>query len=133
MDGLGLDTGQSSTAGPSKSPILDDLPESEDDNEYPSDDEDGTSDDEGQIKPHLDPFEREWAEKWLGGVIRRAQGWLEANQPDEDGEGHTSGAGVVAGTKEVEAVLRDATAVLAMMAGTSGTFDTQEVNGLADL
>ncbi|KAK8864152.1 hypothetical protein IAR55_001398 [Kwoniella newhampshirensis] len=58
---------------------------------------------------HLDPFEREWAEKWLGGVVRRAQGWLES----VDSEGKSEE------TKEVEAVLRDATAVLAMMAGTS--------------
>lgn len=62
--------------------------------------------------PHLDPFEREWAEKWLSGVVRRAQGWLEENENDEKTDK----------IKETEAILRDATAVLAMMAGTSGMF-----------
>lgn len=57
------------------------------------------SDDEDDAN---DPFEREWAEKWLNGVVRRAQACLE--------EGDDS---------DIEAVLREATAVLAMMAGTS--------------
>ncbi|CAK9782860.1 hypothetical protein CC85DRAFT_289358 [Cutaneotrichosporon oleaginosum] len=72
--------------------------------------DENTDDNEGG---YSDPFEREWAEKWLNGVVRRAQTWLEANDyeeptPEED-----------AATREVEAVLRDATAVLALMAGTS--------------
>ncbi|WVW85097.1 hypothetical protein I302_107134 [Kwoniella bestiolae CBS 10118] len=71
------------------------------------DDVDGVGEDEGR-QEHLDPFEREWAEKWLGGVVRRSQGWIEENDgaPAEE-------------VREVEMILRDATAVLAMMAGTS--------------
>lgn len=76
----------------------------DEDDEYSDDhDEDSDSDDEGE---HNDPFEREWAEKWLGGVVRRAQTWLEENDGDD-------------GMPEIETVLREATAVLAMMAGTS--------------
>ncbi|EJT51873.1 hypothetical protein A1Q1_06870 [Trichosporon asahii var. asahii CBS 2479] len=57
-------------------------------------------------EPYNDPFEREWAEKWLNGVVRRAQTFLE--EAEEDAE-----------VGEYEAILREATAVLAMMAGTS--------------
>jgi predicted nicotinamide N-methyase len=71
----------------------------EDDGEYAEDD--------GEDEDYNDPFEREWAEKWLSGVVRRAQTWLEAE---------TEPAERVA---EYEAVLREATAVLALMAGTS--------------
>jgi predicted nicotinamide N-methyase len=74
---------------------------------------DESTDDEDNEGGYSDPFEREWAEKWLNGVVRRAQTWLEANdfgdEPSPEEE---------ASTKEVEAVLRDATAVLALMAGT---------------
>jgi hypothetical protein len=75
---------------------------------------DGESGDE-QAAGHLDPFEREWAEKWLNGVVRRAQSWIEEH--DEETEGDDARV-----LKEMEAILRDSTAVLAMMAGTSGTF-----------
>ncbi|WVR06660.1 hypothetical protein IAU60_003692 [Kwoniella sp. DSM 27419] len=72
---------------------------------------DETSDDEEEDEQlHLDPFEREWAEKWLSGVVRRTQGWIEENGEDADQSEQN---------KEMETVLRDATAVLAMMAGTS--------------
>lgn len=67
-----------------------------------------------------DPFEREWAEKWLNGVVRRAQTWLEANEYDEDADAESAESKAqAAAIAEMEAVLRDATAVLALMAGTS--------------
>jgi len=107
MDGLGLgldvppkSAGQ--TSGPSVD--LDDLLE---------DDESGNKDESVQgeeSREHLDPFERDWSEKWLNGVVRRSQGWLEDHEGQED----------VQGWKEMEAVLKDASAALAMMAGTSG-------------
>ena len=59
---------------------------------------------------HMEPFERDWADKWLNGVVRRAQTWLEEHE-DEDDE---------PASREMEAILRDATAVLAIMAGTGG-------------
>lgn len=91
--GLGLDTGATVT------------PDGE------TDDLDGSdSGEEDSEAPHLDPFEREWAEKWLNGVVRRAQGWLEDNESSDD----------VGMTRDMERVLRDTTAVLAIMAGTSG-------------
>lgn len=65
-----------------------------------------------ESREHLDPFERDWSEKWLNGVVRRAQGWLEENDPDEHDQ--------VAQDEWMERVLRDASAALAMMAGTSG-------------
>lgn len=79
-------------------------------------DEEATDGDSGgeEAAGHLDPFEREWAEKWLNGVVRRAQTWIEEH--DEDAEGQEAKV-----LKEMEAILRDSTAVLAMMAGTSGT------------
>ena len=78
-----------------------------------SDDED---EDEGDGE-HLDAFEREWAQKWLQGVVRRAQTWIEQTGDGlEVGEADPDGYTV----KEVEAVLKDATAVLAVMAGTGG-------------
>ena len=61
---------------------------------------------------HLDPFEREWAEKWLNGVVRRSQGWIEEHDEPEGDDERVM--------KDMEAILRDTTAVLAMMAGTSG-------------
>ncbi|WWC71121.1 uncharacterized protein I206_105074 [Kwoniella pini CBS 10737] len=75
-----------------------------------SDEGEGTDSDEEEeedSQEHLDPFEREWSEKWLGGIIRRSQNWLEENETPLDD------------VKDVEIILRDATAVLAMMAGTS--------------
>ncbi|OCF37330.1 hypothetical protein I316_01239 [Kwoniella heveanensis BCC8398] len=108
MDGIGLgldvnvDLGSGElTYAESKGQVmpLDDLEEENSEDDLESDEQEAA---------HLDPFEREWAEKWLSGVVRRAQGWIE----EHDGE--TSDE-----LKEIEAVLRDATAVLAMMAGTS--------------
>lgn len=68
---------------------------------------------------HLDPFEREWSERWLNGVVRRAQSWLGEQESMEELQ-HGDDSGAVIEPRGVEAVLRDATAVLAMMAGTSG-------------
>ncbi|WWD18822.1 hypothetical protein CI109_103277 [Kwoniella shandongensis] len=103
MGGLGLGLNVS----------LDGASGDDDGTEGNGDDDDEESDDEIQSEDgeelHLDPFEREWAEKWLGGVVRRAQGWIEEHEEEEKSEE----------TKEIEAVLRDATATLAMMAGTS--------------
>ena len=76
------------------------------------DEEDEDEQDEDLPKPHLDPFEREWSEKWLNGVVRRAQLWIEEHEDPEGDE--------LAQLKEMETILRDSTAVLAMMAGTSG-------------
>nr|XP_019003924.1 uncharacterized protein I203_03079 [Kwoniella mangroviensis CBS 8507]OCF67385.1 hypothetical protein I203_03079 [Kwoniella mangroviensis CBS 8507] len=78
--------------------------------EITSEEEGMNGEEQGNVdsQEHLDPFEREWAEKWLGGVVRRSQGWLEENE-----------GGQIEEVKEVEMILRDATAVLAMMAGTS--------------
>lgn len=77
---------------------------------------DGEDEDEDLLEPsaHLDPFEREWSEKWLNGIVRRAQTWIEEHDDleGEDEDGWTC--------KNIEVLLRDATAVLAMMAGTSG-------------
>ena len=91
-------------------------------NEPGSDSESGSdsdSDSEGEGDgAHLDPFEREWAQKWLQGVVRRAQTWIEQTG-DGLASGETDGDGY--GTKDVEGVLKDATAVLAVMAGTGGT------------
>ncbi|GMK59151.1 hypothetical protein CspeluHIS016_0701660 [Cutaneotrichosporon spelunceum] len=71
------------------------------------------SHDDGDGHTHQDPFEREWAEKWLNGVVRRAQTWIESNDFGDDPTPEQATA-----THDVEAVLRDATAVLAFMAGT---------------
>lgn len=82
--------------------------EEEDEFEFEFDDdedEDDEDDDEDSLA-HNDPFEREWAEKWLNGVVRRAQAVIE--EAGDDGD------------EETEAVMREATAVLSMMAGTSG-------------
>ncbi|ORX37065.1 hypothetical protein BD324DRAFT_424024 [Kockovaella imperatae] len=70
--------------------------------------------DDGAEAAHLDPFERDWATKWLSGLLRRAQSWMEERESEEsivDEHGTEY--------RDIEAVLRDATAVMAMMAGTS--------------
>lgn len=95
MDGLGLNE-----------PIEEEPEDSHDD--LDSHDED---DNEGG---YSDPFEREWAESWLNGIVRRAQTWIESNDFGDEPTPEEAAA-----TCEVEAVLRDATAVLALMAGTS--------------
>ncbi|WVQ96602.1 hypothetical protein IAU59_003707 [Kwoniella sp. CBS 9459] len=105
MDGLGIglgldvDINVDVNGSTQEKSALEDLEEEASGDDEEEEEEDGA---------HLDPFEREWSEKWLSGVVRRAQGWLE----DHDGEAGEA-------MKETEAVLRDATAVLAMMAGTS--------------
>jgi hypothetical protein len=80
--------------------------------------EDGNQEQDGEeeeeSREHLDPFERDWSEKWLNGVVRRAQGWLEENESEDDAV-HTE-------WRIMEGILRDASAALAMMAGTSGMF-----------
>lgn len=98
MDGLSL-----------KEPIAESAEEASDYEEDDHRDDNDHHDDAShpEDKPYNDPFEREWAEKWLNGVVRRAQTFLE----DCDHAGPQAG--------DYEAVLREATAVLAMMAGTS--------------
>lgn len=93
----------------STSPSDDDAEADESEEEEEEDAEQGTG--------HLDPFEREWAEKWLNGVVRRAQGWIEEHDEPEDEQD-------IRTMKNMEAILRDSTAVLAMMAGTSGEPNT---------
>ena len=80
-----------------------------------ADDEDGNED----YSIQFDTFERDWAERWLNGVIRRAQNWLEAQESLGEEQGAVREDGQAKFT-DIEAVLREATAVLAMMAGTSG-------------
>lgn len=120
--GLDLDLDTVDSAGPSRpmpirSTILEEREPQDSDESSQSGDseaEDGNEDEEeGQGTGHLDPFEREWAEKWLNGVVRRAQGWIEEHEDPEDEED-------IRTLKHMEAILRDSTAVLAMMAGTSG-------------
>lgn len=127
MDGLGLGL-ELAPNGPAPVPgsgtvfetgattLQDVREESDSGSEYNSEDDEseGVDDDEGP-SAHLDPFEREWSQKWLNGVVRRAQTILEELEGEEGVEADTA-----AMIKAIEAVLRDATAVLAMMAGTSG-------------
>jgi len=84
--------------------LADVVEENEDDFDH---EEHFTDEDDDDDNEHNDPFERDWAEKWLSGVVRRAQTWLESEaEPAEQ-------------VAAYEAVLREATAVLALMAGTS--------------
>lgn len=106
--GLGLDI---ETASSSKLPEIHENFDEDLDLDNESEDEDDQEEDEDEPRAHLDPFERDWAEKWLSGVVRRAQGCIEEHEDSGEGEKEV---------KEAEMVLRDATAVLAMMAGTSG-------------
>lgn len=117
--GLGLDldldsNGVAVAGAPAAATLLDSAIAEEDEQDDVSD---GIASDdeerEEEAAGHLDPFEREWAEKWLNGVVRRAQSWIEEHDDELEGED----AEVL---KEMEAILRDSTAVLAMMAGTSG-------------
>jgi hypothetical protein len=104
MDGLGLGLDVSGDA-------LSAVKEESDAEVYEDDDLD-EEDEEEESREHLDPFERDWSEKWLNGVVRRAQGWLEEHE-DQDGIDLVE-------WKTMEGILRDASAALAMMAGTSG-------------
>jgi len=113
MDGLGLDVGSTAMDIPSNSSSNSNIHNGRSDET--SDEEE--SEEEEESREHLDPFERDWSEKWLNGVVRRAQGWLEENEPEDDDV-------VALGEwKVMESILRDASAALAMMAGTSGMFD----------
>jgi hypothetical protein len=115
MDGLGLDTGSSAVDIPSRSASRNGQ-DGRNGQSYETP-EDSEEEAEEESREHLDPFERDWSEKWLNGVVRRAQGWLEENEPEDNDE-------VAQGEwKEMESILRDASAALAMMAGTSGTFN----------
>ncbi|WVQ84233.1 hypothetical protein IAT38_006384 [Cryptococcus sp. DSM 104549] len=112
MEGMGLGLDVDLPTPPGETIVEDKEAEEEGSTD---DEDDGYNDyeetEDEQEAPHLDAFEREWAENWLSGVVRRSQGWLEEN----DYEGDEKPDDV----KETEAILRDATAVLAMMAGTS--------------
>jgi hypothetical protein len=113
--GLGLDITRSiarEAEGPRASEHYDDDTAEEDE------EEDSNPEDDEAPQLHLDPFERDWAEKWLNGIVRRAQGWIEEH-PDAEEEGYREGDWDY---KEMEAMLRESTAVLAIMAGTSGAF-----------
>lgn len=119
--GLGLSVGSPSVAFLASKPHLLESVIAEDDEEGTEEaDEAGTEDDEivdeeEEPTAHLDPFEKDWASKWLTGVVRRTQTYVEEHDPDElETEAERTEL------KVMEGVLRDATAVLAMMAGTSG-------------
>jgi len=115
MDGLGLDVGSNAMDIPSSSSssTRDGQDERNDQSGETSGEEESETE---ESREHLDPFERDWSEKWLNGVVRRAQGWLEENEPEDDDV-------VAQGEWRVmESLLRDASAALAMMAGTSGMF-----------
>lgn len=87
---------------------LENVAEEGEDEDYDGQYESESDDDNDE---HNDPFEREWAEKWLNGVVRRAQTWLEANDAEAERDELKAA--------ETETVLREATAVLALMAGAS--------------
>lgn len=99
----------------------DDDDDDDDHNSEGSTDEEDEDEGEGDTA-HLDPFEREWAQKWLQGVVRRAQTWIEQTGDALDVEGGETTDADGYDMKSVEGVLKDATAVLAVMAGTGGTF-----------
>jgi len=113
--GLGLDIDLASSETFSGAPRIDSAIFEEDETEDlgQGETEDETEEEEDDGPPgYLDPFEREWAEKWLNGVVRRAQGWIEEHDEPEGDDERVM--------RDMEAILRDTTAVLAMMAGTSG-------------
>lgn len=132
MDGLGLGL-DLAMSGPVDIPRTDTVTyrtgqiDTDDDDEvedaYSSD---GELTDSDEPKPHLDPFERDWSEKWLSGVVRRAQGCIEEHEAEGDSDGQGQGPETSVEVKEAEALLRDASAVLAMMAGTSGASSFHE-------
>jgi hypothetical protein len=115
LDGLGLDVGSNCSNTPDQGGFDDSQTKAE---AY-SRAEDNY---DGDPAPHLDPFERDYSENWLNGIVRRAQGWIE-DQPDIE---HHTGIEAVEGDegwslRSYERILKESTAVLAMMAGTSGT------------
>ncbi len=123
MDGLGLGL---VVGSPSRQPVIaDTIFEHDEDNER----DDETSEGKAEASTdHLEPFERDWAERWLNGVVRRAQSWLEEHEAHEDLHGFVAADGAMTAMKGIEVVLRDATAVLAMMAGTSGAYCCRSVS-----
>jgi len=81
----------------------------------------------------LDEFEREWAEKWLHGLITRGEGWLTEVEPEEDEDddvleledGHTAEMDETteaewAAYTAREKVLMDASALISSLAGCAG-------------
>ena len=111
MDGLGLDVGSTARDIPSSSSSSSMKGYDRHNGQNQHVEEEGY--DEEESREHLDPFERDWSEKWLNGVVRRAQGWLEEHDTEDHEEVHAE-------WKVMEGILRDASAALAMMAGTSG-------------
>jgi hypothetical protein len=117
MDGLGLDVGSTAVEIPSNSSSSSNIRNGP--SRVNSDEDESEEEEEEESREHLDPFERDWSEKWLNGVVRRAQGWLEENEPEDSDQ-------VAQGEwKVMESILRDASAALAMMAGTSGMLSSQ--------
>ena len=81
----------------------------------------------------LDEFEREWAEKWLHGLITRGEGWLAEVEPEQDEDeleleledGKTTEMDEEtrqrwAAHTEREKVLMDASALISSLAGCAG-------------
>jgi hypothetical protein len=81
----------------------------------------------------LDEFERDWAEKWLHGLITRGEGWLAEVEPEEDQDDDESELeqGRTAEMDETteaewaaytarERVLMDASALISSLAGCAG-------------
>jgi hypothetical protein len=71
----------------------------------------------------LDEFERQWAEQWLNGIVRRGEGWLaeveETSDDEEEGDDLVRQA-VDVEVKAREDVLDRASALIALLAGCSG-------------
>lgn len=107
--GLGLDVGAAAGSTFQSGPRLESVGEERQSSDE-EEEEELESEEEEESREHLDPFERDWSEKWLNGVVRRSQGWLEENEED----------GSLEEVRTMEGLLRDASAALAMMAGTSG-------------
>ena len=125
MDGMGLGLELDGITATGQELIREKLQDTifEEDSDVFQDEEEGIEDDgweeeneDEMSTAHLDPFEREWAEKWLNGVVKRAQSWLEEHEGCEESALGSDGFSY----KEMEVILRDTIAVLAMMAGTSG-------------
>jgi len=112
MDGLGLDVGSTARDIPSSSSSSS-MSGYDRQHGHDTRGEEEEGDEDQESREHLDPFERDWSEKWLNGVVRRAQGWLEEHDSEDHEEVHAE-------WKAMEGILRDASAALAMMAGTSG-------------
>jgi hypothetical protein len=90
----------------------------------------------------LDEFERDWAEKWLHGLITRGEGWLAEVEPEEDQDddeleleqGRTaemdeSTEAEWAAYTAREKVLMDASALISSLAGCAG--ESRHAHGVA--